>query len=203
MTRTVRLAPEDRKTQILDAIASAIEQGHIGDLSIELITREAGVSKALIYKYYPSISAMLEELLEREHVQALDALTEKLETANNFAEVLHVLVNQNFNETVDNSALNTLKNHPGLQATRKRIALQEGRSVIPVLNRVLKGMYDIDDDLSGQIMEIGSGASYAAARFYLRKGGNRNQHVEAAVQYIQSGTQALLDLKQRDARGVE
>ncbi len=184
----------------MDAISSVIEKGHIADLSINLITVEAGVSKALIYKYYPSIAAMLEELLEREYVRSLDALTEKLETARDFSEVLHVIVNQNFDECVGNSALNTLKNHPDLQTTCKKIVLQEGRRVVPVLNRVLKDIYDIDDDVSGQIIEISSGASYAAARFYMRKGGNRDHHVEAAIHYIQGGTQALLNLKKEETQ---
>ena len=192
MVKTIRLSPEDRKQRILDAIASLIEKGRIADLSISEITGEAGVSKALIYKYYPSIAVMLENLLEREYVNSLDTLTNKLESASTFPEVLHVLVNQNFDECVENPALNTLRNLPSLQQKFKQLVAEEGR-LISVLNRVLKNIYDIDDETAGQIMEIGSGASYAAASFYLRKGGDRDQHVEAAIAYIHHGTQALLN----------
>ena len=69
---------------------------------------------------------------------------------------------------------------------------EEGRP-ISVLIRVLENIYDIDDETAGQIMEIDSVASYVAASFYLRNGGNRDQHVEAAITLRHHGTQALLN----------
>ena len=189
MAKTVRLAPEDRKEKILEAIAAIITKGKIADLSINLITGEAGVSKALIYKYYPSITVMLEDLLTREYIRSVRTLKARLEVATSFVELLQVVVNQNFDECVEHSVLNTLRYHPDLQKKLKQ--LRKAHSVLPLLNRVLQDIYDIDEHASGQIIQISSGASYAAARYYMRHGGDRARHVEAAICYIEGGTEAL------------
>ncbi|MEK9870999.1 MAG: TetR/AcrR family transcriptional regulator [Gammaproteobacteria bacterium] len=190
MVKTVRLAPEERKQKILDAIAAIITKGRIADLSVNLITCEAGVSKALIYKYYPSITTMLEDLLTREYTRSVQTLKARLDVATNFVELLEVVVNQNFDECVEHSVLNTLRHHPDLQMKLKQ--LRRVHSVTPLLHRVLQDIYDIDEQASGQIIQISSGASYAAARYYMRRGGDRERHIAAAIAYIKGGTEALL-----------
>ena len=190
MVKTVRLAPGDRKDKILDAIASIIAKGKLADLSINLITCEAGVSKALIYKYYPSITVMLEDLLTREYTSSVFALKARLEMASGFVELLEIIVNRNFNEYVEHSVLNTLRYHPDLQ--RKLQDLRAQYSVSPLLNRFLQDIFKIDGHIAGQIIQISSGASYAAAQNYMRHGGNRKRQVESAIPYIEGGTEALL-----------
>ena len=190
MVKTVRLAPGDRKDKILDAIASIIAKGKRADLSINLITCEAGVSKALIYKYYPSITVMLEDLLTREYTSSVFALKARLEMASGFVELLEIIVNRNFNEYVEHSVLNTLRYHPDLQ--RKLQDLRAQYSVSPLLNRFLQDIFKIDGHIAGQIIQISSGASYAAAQNYMRHGGNRKRQVESAIAYIEGGTEALL-----------
>ncbi len=199
MVKTVRLAPEERKQKILDAIAAIITKGRIADLSVNLITCEAGVSKALIYKYYPSITTMLEDLLTREYTRSVHTLKARLDVATNFVELLEVVVNQNFDECVEHSVLNTLRHHPDLQMKLKQ--LRRVHSVTPLLHRVLQEIYDIDEQASGQIIQISSGASYAAARYYMRRGGDRERHIAAAIAYIEGGTEALLKPEVQPGRG--
>jgi AcrR family transcriptional regulator len=79
-----RLAPELRRTHILDAAAQLIvEQGFL-PLPIERLARTAGTSKALIYTYFPTQYDIFNSLLQRE----LAALTiAGLETASNVQEL--------------------------------------------------------------------------------------------------------------------
>jgi AcrR family transcriptional regulator len=61
-----RLAPELRRTHILDAAAQLIvEQGFL-PLPIERLARTAGTSKALIYTYFPTQYDIFNSLLQRE-----------------------------------------------------------------------------------------------------------------------------------------
>jgi len=53
-TRT-RLSPEVRKELILDHAANVIAAEGVSALSMERLGREAGVSKSLVYAYYPSM----------------------------------------------------------------------------------------------------------------------------------------------------
>ena len=64
--RRRRLAPEERAAQILDFAARLIIEEGLTELSMERLGREAGISKALIYNYFPNRNDLLRVLLERE-----------------------------------------------------------------------------------------------------------------------------------------
>lgn len=61
-----RLAPEARRTLILDHTADIIAREGVAALSIERIGKEAGISKSLVYAYFPNLTALLRELYQRE-----------------------------------------------------------------------------------------------------------------------------------------
>ena len=61
-----RLNPEMRRTLILDHTAELVARDGVAQLSIESIGREAGVSKSLVYAYFPNLTALLRELFQRE-----------------------------------------------------------------------------------------------------------------------------------------
>jgi AcrR family transcriptional regulator len=61
-----RLAPEVRRSQILEAAGRlVVEQGYL-PLPLEQLARNAGTSKALIYAYFPTQYALFNALLNRE-----------------------------------------------------------------------------------------------------------------------------------------
>jgi len=64
--RARRMAPEDRRSQILDAaVRLIVASGHSG-VSLEQVATAAHISKPLIYKYFPRREDLLRALLERE-----------------------------------------------------------------------------------------------------------------------------------------
>ena len=64
--RRQRLAPEARAAQILDAAARLLLEEGFTEVSMERLGREAGISKALVYNYFPNRNDLLRALLERE-----------------------------------------------------------------------------------------------------------------------------------------
>lgn len=66
VSKSKRLSPEIRRTQMLDTAAKMIvEQGYL-PLPVEELARQAGASKALIYAYFPTQHSLFNRLLERE-----------------------------------------------------------------------------------------------------------------------------------------
>ena len=61
-----RLAPEVRAGLILDCAAKLILEDGFTEITMERIGRDAGVSKALIYNYFPNLNDLLHALLARE-----------------------------------------------------------------------------------------------------------------------------------------
>ena len=65
-SRARRMAPEDRRSQILDAAVRLIVASGHSSVSLEQVAAAAHISKPLIYKYFPRREDLLRALLERE-----------------------------------------------------------------------------------------------------------------------------------------
>jgi TetR/AcrR family transcriptional regulator, fatty acid biosynthesis regulator len=61
-----RLSPEKRRTLILDHTAVMVARDGVASLSIEAIGKEAGISKSLVYAYFPNLTELLRALYQRE-----------------------------------------------------------------------------------------------------------------------------------------
>jgi TetR/AcrR family transcriptional regulator, fatty acid biosynthesis regulator len=70
-----RYSPEKRRELILDHTAEIVAREGVAMLSIEQIGREAGISKSLVYAYFPNLTELLRELYQREmkHLRRLQA----------------------------------------------------------------------------------------------------------------------------------
>ncbi|CAA9547096.1 MAG: hypothetical protein AVDCRST_MAG79-2397, partial [uncultured Thermoleophilia bacterium] len=64
--RRTRLSPEVRRDQLLDAAATVIADEGTQAMTMERVAVRGGVSKALVYRYFGTRSALLVELYERE-----------------------------------------------------------------------------------------------------------------------------------------
>lgn len=64
--RRTRLAPEERSQLILDAAAQIVVNEGVSAVNMDRLGRDAGISKALVYNYYPNRSELLRALLLRE-----------------------------------------------------------------------------------------------------------------------------------------
>lgn len=64
--RKRRYPPKIRQSLILDATAQLVEREGVWPLSMERVAAHAGISKALIYKYFGKIEDIFRDLLKRE-----------------------------------------------------------------------------------------------------------------------------------------
>ncbi len=81
-----RLKPEDRRQSILDHAATIVASEGVAVLTMDRISKEVGVSKSLIYAYFPNVTELLKELFARElkrlrYLQGVEA--EKAQTFEN------------------------------------------------------------------------------------------------------------------------
>jgi TetR/AcrR family transcriptional regulator, fatty acid biosynthesis regulator len=79
-----RLAPEARRALILDHTAELVAREGVALLSIEQIGKEAGISKSLVYAYFPNLTALLRELYQREMRRLRRRQAEAAESADTF-----------------------------------------------------------------------------------------------------------------------
>lgn len=62
-----RLSPDQRREQLLDCATSLIVDRGLSACSLEEVAVQAGVSKALVYKYFPTRDSLLRALVAREY----------------------------------------------------------------------------------------------------------------------------------------
>ncbi|HZO76826.1 MAG TPA: TetR/AcrR family transcriptional regulator [Solirubrobacteraceae bacterium] len=69
-----RMAPAERREQLVDAALEVIlEQGY-GGVSIEAIARRAGVTRPVVYDHFPNLGTLLHTLVKREERISLEQL---------------------------------------------------------------------------------------------------------------------------------
>lgn len=83
-----RLAPETRRTQILDRAARMVVEEGLSVVSMERLGRECGISKGLVYNYFPSRDHLLAALLRREQEELRDRGMEAALQAASFPELI-------------------------------------------------------------------------------------------------------------------
>ncbi|MES6118653.1 helix-turn-helix domain-containing protein, partial [Cutibacterium acnes] len=69
-----RMTPQERRAQIVDIAAEHFRRDGARGASVTAIAREAGVTRSLVYHYFPGQDALLEAAAERD-VALLSAAT--------------------------------------------------------------------------------------------------------------------------------
>ena len=100
--RRTRLSPEARRDQLLDVAAAVIADEGTRAMTMERIAEGAGVSKALVYRYFGNRSALLLELYERE--SDTQPLANRIRGARTFEDRLRAITTPYF-DAVDRSGL--------------------------------------------------------------------------------------------------
>lgn len=166
-----RLPPEERKEQILDVAAQLIREQGVSAMNMDRLGREAGVSKPLVYVYFPNRVDLLKSLLLREvqrfHVDSADvvASTGTLEdmvraTSRNMLEYVQefgIVIQQLMIEPEVADVLDELDTHFQMQYKS-------------YLTKRVREEYGIDENVALVGVEIGLGLSTAAGEFMTRTG---------------------------------
>jgi TetR/AcrR family transcriptional regulator, fatty acid biosynthesis regulator len=79
-----RLNPAMRRSLILDHTADMVARDGVATLSIDSIGREAGISKSLVYAYFPNLTDLLRALYQREMRRLRRAQADAAANASNF-----------------------------------------------------------------------------------------------------------------------
>jgi AcrR family transcriptional regulator len=103
--KRTRLAPQARREQILDEAARLVLNVGLSAISMERLAREAGISKGLVYNYFPDRDALLAALLRREQSDLRDRGMESALQAQSFADLIRQTTRLYLEQTRDRGAL--------------------------------------------------------------------------------------------------
>jgi len=79
-TKTIRLAPAERRQKIIDAIVRVVSEHGVPEATTSRIAEEAGVGPGTLYRYFDSREAMLTAALEAVYEQIMQPWHDSTET---------------------------------------------------------------------------------------------------------------------------
>ncbi len=169
---------------ILDNAAKIIASEGISNLSMEQISRNAGISKSLMYKYFDSLTELLKELLKRE-LEALRRLQfEAAESARTFEELVRNITHQ-YLSYIDERGLiiERLQSEP--RVSDMHDPTDYGRTAaVDYLAPIVSKHFDMPADLARAATDISFGLPASAGEYLLREDMGRDELEELTVSMI-------------------
>ncbi len=165
-TRT-RLSPEVRKSMILDHAAEVIATEGVAGVSMERISREAGISKALVYTYFPSMTELLQTLLKREYKHLRQLQSAAAESAETFEQLVRRVTNVYLCYIEERGMLlEKLGSEPSVADHGDPTAYSRDRAV-DYLAQIVSDNFGIDLPLAKATIDISFGMPSAAGHYLI------------------------------------
>ena len=198
--RRQRLAPEARAAQILDAAARLLLSEGFTEVSMERLGREAGVSKALVYNYFPNRNELLRALLLRE----MGLMRESQTVAVNAAETFEELVRRTTRLYIENmksrgALLRKLWAEPAVAGSLAEENLRGRDEAMRYLARRVSREYGLPREVALPAVDMQMAMTEAAAQHLAQSHDDVDFATEICVTLLLGGLDAL---KRRHAQAV-
>jgi len=185
--KRIRLSPDDRREQLLDATKQYIVKNGLNSLTMSSVATQANVSKPLLYKYFDTRLELLQDLLVREDERRYKKVKRDLASAADYEQIVHAVVNHNFDERSRGDVFQVLADQPDIAAALQSIQKKRRGNVGHYLVQAMMEEYEISKTDAQKVTSMASAASISAAEYYALYGGDRDSLVNLAVRFIFDG----------------
>jgi len=183
--RRRRLDPRVRRDLILDETARVVRVEGVSAVNMERIGREAGVSKALVYNYFPTKTALLAGLLLREYNRFKDEARAAADGVHDFERLVRVTTRAYLAYVAERGVIiQRLMNEPTV-ASAMRAADAEGRQrTIDFFSSALSRDFGLDRRTAVVVTDLLMGLTGAAGDFLARQGADIDEVEDLVVDMI-------------------
>jgi TetR/AcrR family transcriptional regulator, fatty acid biosynthesis regulator len=160
-----RLAPEERRALILDHTAQIVVRDGVAQLSIEGIGREAGISKSLVYAYFPNLTELLRELYQREMRRLRRLQTEAAEKADTFEGLVRSVTHVYLGYIAERGLIiERLQHEPSVSEMQDPTDFARDRAV-DYLTDIVIAHFDLPRDIARAATDISFGLPASAGAY--------------------------------------
>ena len=165
-----RLSPEARRALILDHTAEIVAREGVAQLSIEQIGKEAGISKSLVYAYFPNLTELLRELYQREMRRLRRAQAAAAEGARTFEDLVRSVTHAYLSYMHERGLLvDRLQAEPSVSEMHDPTEFSRERAV-DYLTEVVIAHFDLPRDIARAATDISFGLPASAGAYLHRSG---------------------------------
>lgn len=195
------MAPADRRNVILDRAAELIAAEGVSAVSMERISREAGVSKALLYKYFANLIELLQALLIREQARLFADQQAAAETAGTLEEIVRRTTGVYLSHVEANGVhIQRLMAEPAVAEAARTHDREGRRRTVAFLTRVLAEATGAPKEIAQLATELSMGMTGVAGELVSRGAADRAS-VEDLLLCLFRGSVDALRARYGDAAG--
>ncbi len=187
-----RLDPLVRRDLILDVAARTIAEEGVSAVSMERVGRDAGISKALVYNYFPNRNALLSELLVREYRVFQGEARQAKEGVEDFPMLVRVTTRAYLRHVAERGVLiQRLMNEPAVSSAIRSVD-QEGRQLtVAFFASEIARHYGLSLIVSAMAADLLMGLTGAAGDYLCRTGADIENVEDAVVNMIMAALAQL------------
>jgi TetR/AcrR family transcriptional regulator, fatty acid biosynthesis regulator len=169
--RRTRLAPEERSQLILDVAAQIVTSEGVSAVNMDRLGRDAGISKALVYNYYPNRNDLLRALLLREVRLYQGQQRSAAESAPDIDTLIRVTTRAYLDHIVEKGVLiERLMSEPLIAQGMGEMERAGRERTVEFLATTLKDGMSMSIDVARMMVELGLGLTGAGGAYLDRTG---------------------------------
>ena len=173
-----------RQGLILDQAAEIVARDGVATLSMELIGKQCGISKSLVYNYFPSLTVLLQTLLLRELRRLRRQQADAAEQATTFEGMVRAVTHV-YLRYIDERGLliERLQSEPSVSAIHD--PTEFGReAAVDYLTEIVVRHFDLPQDIARAATDISFGLPASAGAYLLRHTMSREAMEDLTVTMI-------------------
>lgn len=178
--------------RLLHVAARIVADEGLTAVSMRRVATEAGVSKALVYNYFPSCQQLLYELLRRESVAVHEKQVAVAQGVTDFVELTRVVTRVYLRHVAEHGELlRPLMAEPALTAQLQRETRVGRPRAVRLFARLMSEQYGIPPQHAHAAADLLIGLSGAAGRRMQETGETPEYLEDLCVQLVMTGVQGL------------
>lgn len=179
-----RFSPEKRRELILDFTADIVAREGVAALSMDRIGKEAGVSKSLVYNYFPSLTELLRVLLDRELRRLRRLQTAEAEKAKTFEDLVRGVTHQYLKYIEERGLIiERLQAEPSVSSIHDPTDYSRDAAVV-YLAKIVSDHFGLPIDVARAATDISFGLPASAGEYLLRAKMSRAEIEDLTVTMI-------------------
>ena len=192
LRKRTRLTPEARREQILDEAARLVLSEGLHAVSMERLARDVGVSKGLVYNYFPTRDALLAELLRREQIDLRNRGMASALQASCYADLIRQTTRLYLEHTRDRGALiAALLSDPSVARLMEQENRAERDAVFRYFVRATRREFDLPLSSAIVVVDLLSAVTGQAGKLVAQDLVALDPATEICVQLITGGLEKL------------
>lgn len=191
--KRIRLSPEERKIDILNHTARIVAESGVSSVTMESVSKEVGISKSLMYSYYPTTTELLRALYSREMRKLRKLQNQAALEASTLEQLVRKVTNVYLNYIEKNGLLiNRLQSEPSVHELGGPSYFGKEEAAM-FLAEIISKSFNIPMEITIPVVDISFGLPDAAGRYLEEKGADKQFIEDITVTMILGSISAIKD----------